>query len=317
MGPLGGKVQLDVGKAAAPAMPDWDEDGRRDLIVGGNDGRVRYYRNEGTDSAPDFQVVDFVQNNGMILVVAGGRSTPVIADLDGDGKKDLLTGNTAGAVRLYSNVGTNSAPTFAGSVSVLTDGVPLFLNSPGRSKPSLCDWTGDGLHDLLIGGGDRKVHLFQGVGWITSFCFGDGTGTSCPCGNPGSAGQGCANSAGHGAALAATGSPSILAADLGLFAYGVIPGQAGLFFQGSNAVAGGDGFAFGDGLRCAGGAVTRLEVVIPSIFGDIATTIDIAAAGGVASGDLRRYQLWYRDPVGGPCGGEFNLSNGVEILWIP
>jgi len=317
VGPPGGKVQLDVGKAAAPAMPDWDEDGRRDLIVGGNDGRVRYLRNEGTATAPDFQVVELVQNNGTDLIVGSGRATPVIADLDGDGKKDLLTGYSTGGVRFYPNVGTNSAPTFAGFVSVLTNGVPVSLSSPGRSKPSLCDWTGDGSPDLLIGGGDRKVHLFQGVGYITSFCFGDGTGASCPCDNPGFAGQGCANSSGQGALLTATGSPSILAADLTLFAYGAIPGQAGLFFQGNNAVGGGDGLAFGDGLRCAGGAVTRLEVVIANILGDIATTIDITAKGGVASGDLRRYQLWYRDPVGGPCGSEFNLSNGVEVLWIP
>jgi hypothetical protein len=34
-------------------------------------------------------------------------------------------------------------------------------------------------------------------------------------------------------------------------------------------------------------------------------------------GDIRRYQAWFRDPFGGPCGSGFNLSNGYEIVWLP
>jgi hypothetical protein len=32
-------------------------------------------------------------------------------------------------------------------------------------------------------------------------------------------------------------------------------------------------------------------------------------------GDVKRYQIWYRDPQGSPCGAQFNLSNGMEIVW--
>jgi len=35
----------------------------------------------------------------------------------------------------------------------------------------------------------------------------------------------------------------------------------------------------------------------------------------VAPGDVKRYQLWYRDPVTSVCGAQFNLSNGVEVTW--
>ena len=44
--------------------------------------------------------------------------------------------------------------------------------------------------------------------------------------------------------------------------------------------------------------------------------IDLVSRGGVAVGDLLRYQLWYRDP-GGPCGSSFNFTNGYEVTWLP
>jgi hypothetical protein len=146
-----------------------------------------------------------------------------------------------------------------------------------------------------------------------SFCFGDGTGTPCPCGNSGASGEGCANDAGSGGLLTALHSSSILADDLRFQASGLTPGP-GLYFQGNNAVNGGAGNAFGDGLRCAGNQVVRLEIQFSS-GGTSATTISIADKGGVNAGDTKRYQLWYRDAGGSPCNSGFNLTNGYEITW--
>ena len=71
-----------------------------------------------------------------------------------------------------------------------------------------------------------------------------------------------------------------------------------------------------DALRCAGGAVVRLQVRFAAADGTSATTTDIAGAGGgVSAGDTKRYQLWYRDPNTTPCGGQFNLSNGLELTF--
>jgi hypothetical protein len=35
-----------------------------------------------------------------------------------------------------------------------------------------------------------------------------------------------------------------------------------------------------------------------------------------ASGGTRAYQAWYRNN-GGPCGSGFNLTNGVQVTWVP
>jgi hypothetical protein len=155
-----------------------------------------------------------------------------------------------------------------------------------------------------------------GSGEGVSFCDSSDS-IGCPCGNPGAAGEGCANGAGAGARLEGSGNASASASTLVLSAEQLIPSQPGLYFQGNNAVAGGQGVHFGDGLRCAGGGVIRLQVRFAGTVGTSATTINIATKGGVVAGDLKRYQLWYRDPASSTCGALFNLSNGVEITWGP
>ena len=145
------------------------------------------------------------------------------------------------------------------------------------------------------------------------YCF--GPAPQCPCGNPGSSESGCANSSGVGAQLSAFGSRS-LSADAFTMSAKHLPQGPGLYFQGENTVNGGQGAFFGDGLRCAGGGVVRLEVQFSS-GGTSSTTVSIATEGGVAAGQTKRYQLWYRDPVSSPCGSSFNLSNGYEVTWIP
>jgi hypothetical protein len=122
---------------------------------------------------------------------------------------------------------------------------------------------------------------------------------------------------GSGSQLTATGTNQVSADDIVLSATGSTPGQPGLLFQGDNAINGGDGLAFGDGLRCAGGNVVRLEVVTADGAGAASSTVPIAATGGVSPGDIKRYQWWYRDPTGSPCGAGFNLSNGLEVTWAP
>ena len=154
-----------------------------------------------------------------------------------------------------------------------------------------------------------------GVSPGTAYCAGDGTGTACPCGNNSTNGGGCANGTGEGNILSASGSNSISAADLELSSANAIASQPGLYFQGNNAINGGSGNVFGDGIRCAGGAVVRLQVRFSNATGESSTTANIAATGGVSAGDVKRYQHWSRDPNTSPCGNQFNLSNAIEIVW--
>jgi hypothetical protein len=162
VGPPGGKADIAVGARATPTTVDWNGDGKKDLVVGAMDGKVRVYVNEGTDSGPDFRTVQYAQDNGVDLVVPTGRSSPCLLDLDDDGNKDLLTGNTAGQLLFYHNVGTDQAPAFSGYVYVPSAGIPIDLAGDARSRPFVCDWAGDPDPDVLIGSSDGLVRLYEG-----------------------------------------------------------------------------------------------------------------------------------------------------------
>lgn len=159
----------------------------------------------------------------------------------------------------------------------------------------------------------------------TPFCFGDGSTGACPCGNSGASGRGCENSAATGGALlAAAGTASIANDTLVLASSGELPTALSIFLQGSTAVA---PLAFGDGLRCTGGALKRLYVhnasggaiSVPQP-GDPSVSARSAALGDVlANGATRSYQTYYRDPQLGfcpsPAGNSWNISSGLSITW--
>ena len=150
---------IGVGARAVPAVVDWNSDGKKDLLVGALGGRIHIFINEGTDSAPVFNGENFAQEDGADLYVPSNRSSPVAVDVDGDGNKDLLAGNTNGETLLYSNVGSDEVPAFSGYVVLEGGGVPIDLPGAARSRVAIGDWHGDEGNDVLIGGGDGLVRL--------------------------------------------------------------------------------------------------------------------------------------------------------------
>jgi hypothetical protein len=163
VGEPGSKTDIDVGDRATAIPVDWNSDGKKDLVIGALDGKLHIYINEGTDVSPDFRTEQLAQEDGADLIVPTARSSPDVLDLDGDGRKDLLTGNTEGELLLYPNVATDEAPAFSGYLSIESDGVPINLDGEPRSRPFVCEWTGDDRLDVLIGAQDGLVRLYQGT----------------------------------------------------------------------------------------------------------------------------------------------------------
>jgi hypothetical protein len=153
------------------------------------------------------------------------------------------------------------------------------------------------------------------------FCAGDGSGAACPCGNnsPQGQGSGCLNSLGTGALLSATGVASVASDTVVLSGTGM-PNSSALYFRGTSQLSGGNGIVFGDGLRCVGGTIVRLGVKLNAGgASQYPTTGDasVSVRGGVAPGDIRQYQVWYRNAAPFCMGSTFNMSNGIEITWGP
>jgi len=151
----------------------------------------------------------------------------------------------------------------------------------------------------------------------TTYCFGDGSGLGCPCGNLGGAGEGCANSAGAGGATLSGGGIALLSNDTFSLTVNGVPGsKPGLVLRGANQTA---GALAGDGLLCTGGSTARSQVQITMAGSTVFTTFQGAGFGASSygAGVPTNYQFWYRDPVASPCGGGFNFTNGVSVVWAP
>jgi len=150
----------------------------------------------------------------------------------------------------------------------------------------------------------------------TAYCFGDGSGTPCPCGNSGAAGNGCASSVNaNGANLAASGVPSISNDTFVLLGTGM-PNSSALYYQGTGQTS----VAFGDGLRCVSGQIRRLGTKSNqngSSQYPAAGDQSISIRGANSAGDVRNYQVWYRNAAAFCTAATFNLSNGVQITWTP
>ena len=158
-------------------------------------------------------------------------------------------------------------------------------------------------------------------------CSGDGidpAAAPCPCANAGALQHGCANSqvaAGARLASSGTASPDTVV----LTASGELPTALSIFLQGDQVLS--PGVPFGDGVRCAGGALRRLAsdnavggtVSFPGP-GDPSITARSAALGDpIAPGSTRWYQTYYRDPDLGfcpaPSGDSWNVTNALRIAW--
>jgi hypothetical protein len=154
----------------------------------------------------------------------------------------------------------------------------------------------------------------------TSICFGDGTATACPCGNAGASGNGCGNSLNaSGANLAASGNAGIASDSFVLSGTGM-PSSSALYFQGTTRLNGGAGVVFGDGLRCVGGTVIRLGTKVNAAGSSqypAPGDASVSVRGLCAAGDVRLYQVWYRNAAAFCTPSTFNLTNAVEITWVP
>ncbi len=218
--------------------------------------------------------------------------------------RDVLAGTT---VRV--SVNTAGAQAGAGSRApwITPDGRFVAFESPATN--------------LVAGDNNNMWDVFlrdRGAESTVPFCFGDGAGTACPCGNAGATGRGCANSIEpSGARLGGTGSPRTSADTFVLLGDGM-PNSSALYFQGTSAVSGGAGIPFGDGLRCAGGSTLRLgtqqNVSGASRYPEPGDA-SISVHGLVTAGDVRLYQVWYRNAAAFCTTSTFNLSNGLQVTW--
>jgi hypothetical protein len=143
-------VTLTRGSNTTPTLGDLDGDGDLDLIVGEASGQLNYFRNTGTPTAPRFELV----SDELGFIDVGRRSAPLLVDLDGDGRLDLLVGSETGAIRQFRPTGSLEAP-FEG------EGEPYLQSPDGLATIAIGDLFGTGRPELLLGGAGGGVRWFH------------------------------------------------------------------------------------------------------------------------------------------------------------
>ncbi len=312
------------------------------LPAGPSETSTTYSQSPGLNipsTAPPIQVSDVIAASGL-----GAALTEVELYLEIThtfaGDLDITLTSAAGSiVQVTSDNGAGSDNVFNGTLfdgdvldpvtdHVYTTGVVVPLLAPEGSFDFFVgenpngNWTLTVNDDANLDGGTvvRWDLTLRTCAAVTSFCFGDGSGTACPCANAGAAGNGCASSVNaNGANLTATGTASIGNDTVVLLGSGM-PNSSALYFQGTSQLNGGLGNVFGDGLRCAGGSIIRLGTKAnQSGASQYPSGADpsVSVRGNDSAGDVRTYQIWYRNAAAFCTAATFNLSNGIQLTWLP
>jgi hypothetical protein len=138
-------------RAPSPALADMNDDGFTDVVVAGTDGGLYVYDRNGA-IVPPFNNVRY-----SIFTAGASEASPVVADIDGDGRNDILMGDEYGQL------------TAIGGAGGVLPGFPIQLPAEVKSTPAVCDFDGDGMTEILVQSWDAMLHM-----WDYDFPFSPG-----------------------------------------------------------------------------------------------------------------------------------------------
>ncbi len=154
---------LFAGSLAVPNVVDWNGDGVLDLVVGNSEGRLLFFRNRGTNGAPDFDYPEEICSAGEPIcfrpgykIVQGpmeaawGYMCPTVFDWNGDGLPDVVFSGSDARFRVMLNRGTAAEPDLGAPQPLSVDNLELW--GSWRVRPAVA----------RIGGRNCLVNMDEG-----------------------------------------------------------------------------------------------------------------------------------------------------------
>ena len=154
---------IDAGQFSKPFIADLDRDGLQDLLVGGFDGRIRFYRNVGTARAavfdPDLSAEGNQLQLGGINANSPGISTghPAPWVLQNPDYTMVVVGNRIGEVKTY-RFGADTA--YSEPYTLLEERAGG-LSVGGFANPGFADFDGDGKLEMVLGTQRGGANFFR------------------------------------------------------------------------------------------------------------------------------------------------------------
>ncbi len=160
-----------------PVAVDWNKDGFTDLVVGDEDGRVALIEHTGKikKGMPVFKSPYYFKQEAD-EVKFGVLATPVGIDWNGDGREDIVTGNSAGQIAFIENLGGQPVK-WAAPQLLKADGKTIRIQAGdngsiqgpaekkwGYTTLSVADWNQDGLPDLIVNSIWGKIIWYENKG---------------------------------------------------------------------------------------------------------------------------------------------------------
>ncbi len=143
-------IQLADTYDSSPAVGDVTGDGIPDVAIGASNGAVFLFRGQNA-SVPTGWPVQIRDNQGNKVSV---RSSPVLADVDGDGSVDVVVGDQTGRIHAFNAAG-QALP-----------GFPIQTGNLVENAPAVWDVDNDGLVEILAESFDQKLYC-----WDTPWTF--------------------------------------------------------------------------------------------------------------------------------------------------
>lgn len=147
-----------------PAFGDVDSDGDPDLFLGTFSGTVRFYRNVGRATDPEFQR----ETEGDVTLPQGNFATPALTDIDDDGDLDLFVGSSSneGVIAFFRNDGSPQSPDFQLEAKQFSD----IRAGVRQTHPSFADLDQNGIPDLYLGT-EAGVSVYRNTGTSSQAAF--------------------------------------------------------------------------------------------------------------------------------------------------